>query len=79
MVGEAERDRSPVDFGPAERPRQEPRAGFPCERRTARARKLVERLIAILLDEAGPDVLLRHDAGLVVRRLGALVGHLEEQ
>jgi hypothetical protein len=32
-----------------------------------------------LLDEARPTVLLRHRALLVVRRLGALVGHLEEQ
>ena len=23
--------------------------------------------------------MLRHDAGLVIRRLGALIGHLEEQ
>lgn len=40
---------------------------------------VVEQLVAVLLDEARPIVFLRHRALLVVRRLGALVGHLEEQ
>ena len=40
---------------------------------------VIEQLVAVFLDEARPTVLLRHGALLVVRRLGALVGHLEEQ
>ena len=40
---------------------------------------VVEQRIAVLFDQAGPAVLLRHDAGLAVRCLGALVSRLEEQ
>ena len=40
---------------------------------------VIEQLVAVFLDEARPTVLLRHRAFLVVRRLGALVGHLEKQ
>lgn len=40
---------------------------------------VIEQLVAVFLDEARPTVLLRHRALLVVRRPGALVGHLEEQ
>ena len=40
---------------------------------------VIEQLVAIFLDEARPIIFFRHRALLVVRRLGALVGHLEEQ
>ena len=40
---------------------------------------MVEQLIAVLLERGRPTVLVRHRAFLVVWRLGALVGHLEEQ
>ena len=40
---------------------------------------VVEQLVTVLFDQAGPTVLRGHAAGLVVRRLGAFVGHLEEQ
>ena len=36
-------------------------------------------VVAVLLEEAGPTVLVGNLAGLVVRSLRALVGHLEKQ
>ena len=47
--------------------------------RVERMTVVVEQLVAVLPDQAGPAVLLRHDAGQVVRCLGPFVGHLEEQ
>ena len=40
---------------------------------------VIEQLVAVFLEQAGPGVLFWHRAGLLVGRLGALVGHLEEQ
>ena len=40
---------------------------------------MIEQIVAVFLDEARPAVLLRHRALLIVRRFGALVGHLKEQ
>jgi len=40
---------------------------------------VIEQLVAIFLDKASPTVFVRHRTLLVIRSLGALVGHLEKQ
>ena len=40
---------------------------------------MVEELVAVLLDQRRPGPGKRNGARLVVGRLGALVGHLEEE
>jgi hypothetical protein len=47
--------------------------------RLQRVTVVIEQPVAVFLDEARPTVLLRHRTLLVIRRLGSLVGHLEEQ
>jgi hypothetical protein len=57
----------------------QPEQAFLIAQRLQGVAVVIEQLVAVFLEQAGPGVLRGHRAGLLVRRPGALVGHLQKQ